>query len=249
MMKIYQALGLPQKGVVSLVGGGGKTTLMYRLADEIPAKHKVLITTTTKIFLPPAQHPLVLLDNGRLPERFFYPETSQKARPVVGSGLLENNKLQGVSLEQVEYLQSMADILLIEADGSKGRPLKGHLDFEPVISRATTHLIIVIGADILGKPLTDRYVHRPEIVAELTGRQLGSIIDAELIQGLINHPEGILRNCPPTATVVAFINKADIMEKLDEGLRLGRLLLCGKIQKVIIGSARSDNPVLTIMSA
>ena len=248
-MKIYQALGLPQKGVISLAGGGGKTTLMYRLADEIPAHYKVLITTTTKIFLPPAQHPLVLLDNGRMPEGFLYPKAGKIARPVVGSGLMENNKLQGVSQEQVEYLQSIADILLIEADGSKGLPLKGHLDFEPVVSRATTQLIIVIGADIFGKPLIDRYVHRPDIVAGLTGRQLGSIIDAELIQGLINHPGGILRNCPPTATVTAFINKADLMEKPEEGLRLGRLLLGEKIRKVIIGSARSDNPVLTIMSA
>lgn len=125
--------------------------------------------------------------------------------------------------------------------------LKGHLDFEPVIAGSTTLLIVVIGADILGKTLDSNYVHRPEIVSRLTGRKIGSLIDAELIAELINHPGGILRDSPPTARVVTFINKAESMENIEEGRRLARLLMGGRIEKVVLGSASGFNPVLAVV--
>ena len=40
-------------GVISLVGAGGKTSLMFRLAQELSAEGAtVLTTTTTRIFMP-----------------------------------------------------------------------------------------------------------------------------------------------------------------------------------------------------
>lgn len=249
-MKICEALGLKERGVISLVGGGGKTTSMYRLAEEIPLQYKVVVTTTTKIFRPsPGKFPLVLLEEGELPVNYLYDCFSKGLKPVVCSGLLENNKLNGISSEQLDFLQKYADFTIAEADGSKGRSLKGHLSFEPVIAGSTNVLLVVIGADILGKTLDARYVHRPEIVSRLTGRTLGSDIDAEMVAKLIKHPEGILRDSPPTAEVVPFINKIDCLENQDEVRRLGRLLLGGKIRKVILGSSNMANPVSAIMES
>lgn len=248
-MKISEALGLQEKGVISLVGGGGKTSLMYRLAEELSSQYKVVITTTTKIFRPASdKFPLVLLKKDDLPGQELDEHLLQGLRPVVGSGLLENNKLNGISREQVDLLQNHADFIIAEADGSKGLSLKGHLSFEPVIAGSTNVLLVVIGADILGKTLDVRYVHRPEIVAKLTGRKLGSEIDAEMVAELITHPQGILRDCP-AAMVVSFINKVDLLENQDEGHRLGRLLLGEKIRKVILGSATGMNPVLNILES
>lgn len=249
-MKISKALGLEEKGVISLVGGGGKTSLMFRLAEEISLQYKVVVTTTTKIFLPPPdKFPFVLLEKDEPPAKELYESLLKGLRPVVGSCLLENNKINGISREQVDLLQNHADFILIESDGSKGRSLKGHLDFEPVIAGSTTVLLVVIGADIFGKTLDSNYVHRPEIVSRLTGRKMGSIIDAEMIAELITHPEGILRDSPSTARVVPFINKADRLENQGEGRRLGRLLLGGKIKKVILGSAIGINPVITVVES
>lgn len=249
-MKISKALGLKDRGVVSLVGGGGKTTLMFRLAGELPSQYRVVVTTTTKIFVPsPKQFPLVLLEKGVLPVKYLDEYLLQGLRPVVGSGLLENNKLNGISREQLDLLQKHVDFTIVEADGSKGLPLKGHLSFEPVIARSTNVLLVVIGADILGKTLDAGYVHRPEIVSRLTGRKLGSEIDAEMIAQLITHPEGILRDSPSTAMIVTFINKIDCLRNPDEGRRLGRLLLGEKIKKVILGSATGIDPVLAVMES
>jgi len=247
-MRINEALGLKEREIVSFVGGGGKTTLMFRLAEEIPLQYNVVITTTTKIFLPPPdKFPLVLLEKGETAEKDLAWYLRSGLRPVVGSGLLDNNKVKGIASEQLSLLQHYADYILVEADGSKGRSLKGHLDYEPVIPGATTVLVVVVGADIMGKTLDGKYVHRPEIVAERTGREMGSLIDAEMIAGLITHPEGLLRDSPSGARVVPFINKADRLEDPGEGYRLGSLLLGGKIRKVILGSAIGENPVLNIV--
>ncbi|MDD4238488.1 MAG: selenium cofactor biosynthesis protein YqeC [Desulfotomaculaceae bacterium] len=247
-MKVSKALGLKESEIVSLVGGGGKTTLMFRLAEEIPLRYRVVITTTTKIFMPPQdKSPLVLLGKDLPAENDLNGYFRSDLRPTIGAGLLKNNKVTGISLAQLSLLQNYADIILVEADGSKGLSLKGHLDSEPVIAGSTTVLVVVIGADILGKALEIKYVHRPEIVSELTGRKMGSIIDAEMIAGLITHPEGILRDSPSNARVVTFINKADRLEDPGEGRRLGRLLLGEKIRKVILGSAIGIDPVLEVM--
>jgi probable selenium-dependent hydroxylase accessory protein YqeC len=247
LVKICQVLGLRKREIVSFIGGGGKTTLMFRLAEEIPYSCKVIITTTTKIFMPPEKYPLIMLE-GREPaetELERYLETG--LRPVVVSGKSDNNKVKGITSGQVRMLHNYASFILVEADGSKRLPLKGHLEYEPVIPGQTTVLVVVIGADIIGKTLDDKNVHRPGVVSARTGREMGSVIDVEMIAGLINHPQGLLRKIPLGARVIAFINKVDCLEDVNEGYRLGRLLLGEKVRKVILGSAVAEKPVLDMM--
>lgn len=247
-MKISKALGLKEREIISFIGGGGKTSLMFRLAEEIPLQYNVVITTTTKIYQPPPEKfPLVLLGKEDQVEKKMAGYLKSGLRPVVGSGLLENNKVNGISPGQVSLLQGCADYILVEADGSKGLPLKGHLDYEPVIPRATTLLVVVVGADILGKTLDKKHVHRPEIVSQLTGREIGSVIDVGLIAELIVHPEGLLREYPPGARVVLFINKIDLMPDPYEGYNLDGLLSGKMIEKVILGSAIGEEPVRFVL--
>lgn len=247
-MKISKALDLKEREIVSFVGGGGKTTLMFCLAEEIPLQKKVVITTTTKIFLPPPdKFPLLLLGEEEQIEKDLAVYLQSGLKPVIASGMLENNKINGITSRQLSLLKKYADFILVEADGSKGFSLKGHLDYEPVVSELTTVLVVVIGADIIGKTLDGKHVHRPEVVSERTGREMGSIIDSELIAQLITHPEELLRSSPPCARVVPFINKIDRLNNLGEVYRLGRLLLRKNIRKVLLGSAIGENPVLDIL--
>ena len=53
-------------GLTALIGGGGKTTLMYHLASELRQQGTVLVCTTTKIW-PPA-HLRVCTEEGTLRE-------------------------------------------------------------------------------------------------------------------------------------------------------------------------------------
>ncbi|MEN6326781.1 MAG: selenium cofactor biosynthesis protein YqeC [Syntrophomonas sp.] len=251
-MKLYETLDLGPKAVVALVGGGGKTSAMFRLAEEIPSKHSVLITTTTKIYIPSREeyHCFCTQAEG-YNEEAVVKALKAGERPVLGSRrLYPEHKLDGVEEELLAgfFRQGQADYILVEADGSKGRPLKGHLDYEPVIPGITTCLLIVIGADVLGKQLDSQFVHRPEIVAGLTGQRPGTMVGPETIACLINHPWGILRTKPAGAETVAIINKIDCLKSLDEVYRTARLLLVGgRIRKVILSSIQSTNPVIDII--
>jgi len=61
---LTDSLGLQEREVISLVGAGGKTTLMFRLARELLlAGRKVVTTTTTKILEPtPEETPCLIVD-------------------------------------------------------------------------------------------------------------------------------------------------------------------------------------------
>ena len=49
-------LDLVKKDIISFVGAGGKTTMMFKLAEELRLNNKVLVTTTTKIYVPLKRH-------------------------------------------------------------------------------------------------------------------------------------------------------------------------------------------------
>ena len=50
---LTDALGIKPREVFSLVGAGGKTTLMFRLAKELSLGGKKIVTTTTTKILEP----------------------------------------------------------------------------------------------------------------------------------------------------------------------------------------------------
>lgn len=251
-MKIIDALCLSDRGVVSFVGGGGKTSLMFRLNREIPDSRRVIMTTTTKIYLPSTdEYPAILLSDIRLVKKTLQNILQSGVRPVLGLHLLPDNKVKGFSAESLDELinenNGFADFVLIEADGSRGRSLKGYLDYEPVVPRSTTVLVVVIGADVIGKALDESVVHRPETLSRMAGLKPGAVLNAENIAGLMIHPGGVLRSCPPGARIVPFINKVDCLRSRDEAYRLAKTLLGGRIRNVILGSAVSKNPVFDIV--
>src|SRR5438093_696249 len=56
-MSLKAALGLESGQMLALIGAGGKTTTLFRLAKELRDDGgKILVTTTTKIFKPTKPH-------------------------------------------------------------------------------------------------------------------------------------------------------------------------------------------------
>lgn len=249
-MKLSAALNLRFREIISFVGGGGKTSLMLRLAEEIPIGCPALITATTKINIPPAdKYPVFIAAEKGFDQGSLQQLARKGTKAVLGQNILPGNKLNGVTLEQFEDISGWEGInyILAEADGANGRPLKGHLSFEPVIPHTTTLLVIVAGADALGKNLDSEHVHRPEVVAELTGSKAGTVITPETISKLIVHPRGIMRSCPPQARKVVVFNKVDCLASLDKAYQTAQLLVGDMIDKVILCSAISKDPVVDII--
>lgn len=158
-MKLAEALGVGP-GVTSVIGSGGKTSLLAALARELPGT--VALTTTTHI-LPFEGVPLVTsTDVGAVAEALA------ASRVIcVGSQAEKNGKLVTPKLG-IDALASLADHVLVEADGARRLPLKAHAAWEPVIPACSGRTIVVFGASGLGRPVRD-VVHRPEIFCELAG--------------------------------------------------------------------------------
>lgn len=98
--------------------------------------------------------------------------------------------------------------LLIEADGSRQRPLKAPADHEPAIPEFTNHVAVLAGLSGIGKKLTGEWVHRPELFSSISGRQFGETIQPEDLGILLSHPEGGLKNIPRGARKTLILNQA-----------------------------------------
>lgn len=153
------------KRAVSLVGAGGKTTLLFTLAHELAdLGYRTAVTTTTHIFFPDeAQCRRVVADGDR--DRV----DAALARGLVTVGVpAEGGKLASPPEEMLRHLRDRADFLLIEADGSRRMPLKVPREGEPVLFGEPDHLAAVCGLSCLGRPL-DAVCQRAELARALLG--------------------------------------------------------------------------------
>jgi probable selenium-dependent hydroxylase accessory protein YqeC len=238
--------GLPPAGIITLVGGGGKTSLMYYLASGLKAAGTtVFAATTTKLFAPEGDgHRAVLVRSlaecrQAVAEWGGFSGTVTLAREVVAGTA---SKLAGLEPEWLDTVagENPAARFVVEGDGSAGLPLKGHLAYEPVVPSATKLLIPVVGVDAIGRPLSGECVHRPARAAELAGAAEGEAITVEMIVKLLLHPEGYLHNCPPGAGVVPFVNKAEGWGKSLAAELAAAVLAAGHpaVDGVVVGSMR-----------
>ncbi len=148
--------------LITFVGAGGKTSLAEYLAREALTRGKrVALTTTTKIW---AKEPYVTIG-----------ETGWRGsteRLVHVGKAVEQGKLTGLEPTEIAPLASDFDLVLVEGDGSKGKPLKYPADFEPVIPTFSDKVVVLAGLDALSG-FVDEVVFRWEIlsqVAHVSGR-------------------------------------------------------------------------------
>ena len=248
-----EAFSLREREIISLVGGGGKTTLMFALGRELSIRRKgILLTTTTKIWDPEPSDEFSLFLSARLERvKEWVKENLDRYRYLlVAQDKLDNGKLQGIPPHWTPELFSIPGVsyIIIEADGAAGRPLKAPREGEPVIPAETTLLIPMVGIDALGKPLHEDYVFRSRIATEILKEKEGTEVKEAMIGRLL---AATLRNKPRGARVIPFINKIDLPGGLEKGRILARNLLesvSPQIERVILGQAREAPIVREIVA-
>ena len=164
------------RGVTALIGGGGKTTLLYTLSEELRGKGRVILCTSTHIRVP-EQYPLVTGGADALREAL------DKHGAVCAGTPAGGGKLTAPPVP-FEALATLADYVLVEADGSKGLPLKAHASHEPAIPANAQRVVLVVGADGFGKPVS-AVCHRPELYAKLAGAAPDAVVTPELAARVI----------------------------------------------------------------
>ena len=186
-------------GVTAIIGSGGKTSLIGRLCRELPGT--VIVCTSTHIF-PAEGLPLV---TGTL-------EILPQPKICVGTPT-EYGKLTA-PMQSFEELATLADYVLVEADGSKHLPLKAHLDHEPVIPACANQVIQVVGLSGIGCPI-HQAAHRPERFAGICGASVTDIATLERVSTVLNTEALADRYV---------LNQADDLEERKWGLSLSVLL-------------------------
>ncbi|CCQ95099.1 conserved hypothetical protein [[Clostridium] ultunense Esp] len=228
-MRIYESLGLDiyKREILSLIGGGGKTTTIFALGEELKGLNKkVLITTTTAIYNPEKDY-----------DHYFLREIEdfnpREGGITIFGDRVEKGKLKGVPLSKFKEIinRELFDFVLIEADGAKGKPIKGHAPYEPVIPKNTTKTIGIIGLDSLGKKIGD-IVHRPEIFTNITNTRYSDIIDEEIIIRYILDPEGLFK--VTQGKRILLLNKAYNEKTILKGSRIRRILLANGFKDTVL---------------
>jgi probable selenium-dependent hydroxylase accessory protein YqeC len=248
-VKLADALGVVNDEAVAFVGGGGKTTAMFRLAHEVVEKGgRVITTTTTHIFASQiALAPAHLRADEATPARVTAALAAYRHVLVVGATDPTTNRAAGPSLDLFERLRRWCPgvCFLNEADGSRMRPFKAPAAHEPVIPGETTLVVIVVGADVFGQTLDADHVHRPELVSALSGVPLGRAVTPEIVARVLSDPQGGRKGVPSGARVAVVINKVErLSDRTPARQTADRLLREPAIQSVVLATLRDEDPVL-----
>ena len=210
-MDLNHRFRLKKNSKIALVGGGGKTTLMFQLAQDFGTR--VICTTSTHLALDQlesADEHLIITDPGDLPD----PEDAFSGETLLFTGpQVEPNRVGSPSPEVLEALAGLAERwncpMIIESDGARKLPIKAPAEHEPPIPDFVDVVIVVIGLSGLGKPLGEEWVHRPELYSKLIDLPLGEILESHhLVKGLIA-ADGGLKNIPSGARKLLLINQVD----------------------------------------
>jgi molybdenum cofactor cytidylyltransferase len=223
-MNLKQALRLSDTACLSFVGSGGKTTALFQLAREFreepdPLKHAtgnhpVIVTATAHLHIDQAG----LADSHWIVEE---PSDLDKLEKnlrgvMLVTGPLTGDRTTGLKKSTLSRLRAIclwhSLPMIIEADGSRQHPLKAPARYEPPIPDFVETVVVVVGLSGLGRPLTQEFVHRPEIFAHLSGLALTETITPDALLQVLTHPAGGLKNIPEQARRLVLLNQADSPE-------------------------------------
>ena len=203
-----------KKHNICLVGGGGKTTVMYELAAAWAACGcKVLVLTSTHILQP--------ADGSFAADATAVHNLWQQGRyAVIGTPEFATGKLTLPPQSVYEALKLQADVILCEADGSRHHPCKVPAEYEPVILPDSDIVLAVAGMDALGNSL-QQACQRPQLAAELLCCSAEKIIDAQMLASLLLSEQGTRKSVVVRAYYIV-LNKCDLLKaaQQEEMLRL-----------------------------
>ena len=247
-MLLRDALGVTRGEMVSLIGAGGKTTTLFRLAKELrDLGGKVIVTTTTKIFKPTKPHidRLFIVDDLQA----LVDVCAEIAAPaIIGAGCAVDGQgeLLGMPTPWLDRLNhdGAFDAILVEADGAASRLLKIPADNEPVIPESCQATVWIVAIKILGKPLTDEWVYGAARARDLLGVPADARINEEILLQLLHHKNGCLKGIPAASRKLALINQADSAAEMAAAQALGEKLHGLNLAKVVITSYASAEPII-----
>ncbi len=241
-LELYRALGIARGDIAAFVGAGGKSSAILQMVRELKeAGTLVLVAPTTRMFVREAEEvgPLFTSEERDELRAEAAKILAAEGAAVVGSAVLSKGRVAGVEPSWIPALAPKDGVTLVEADGSRRRPIKGTAPHEPLLPEGTTLVVAVGGIRALGELVEEEHVHRPEIFSELTGVGPGHTIDARafvraLLAGLRTTPEG--------ARQAALLADVEPGRSMSDASVVAHGLWRGDVRKVVLSSLPKEMP-------
>jgi molybdenum cofactor cytidylyltransferase len=201
---LREQLGVGEHELISIVGAGGKSTVLFCLGREIAgAGCRVILTTTTKMAREQVTEPACWSVDPVAVERHL----------VAGSPLFVARgtvpgKVTGPTPEGVDRLfsETTTDHVVVEADGARSMSVKAPAENEPVIPATSTLVIVVAAIDAVGRPIGE-VAHRPDRVAAIAEVTENDALTVPALASVLLHPEGGLKGIPESARVAVVVTR------------------------------------------
>lgn len=271
-MRLAEALRIRTGTTVAFTGAGGKSSALRRLAEELAPQGPVILTTTTRLGKEQsdlAHHHLVLtspeglkalsglldrhgcvlvtgpLDTTRSKWTGLGPTEIGALHQETGSWKrVTGNWEQEAGSGERGAGGGRRPVVLIEADGARGRSLKAPAEHEPVVPEWVDVAVPVVGLDVLGESLGSDLVHRGDLVGARLGLTGSDRISENHIAGLLISPDGGLKGVPGSAEVRVLLNKVDSEEQRSAARAISEQVLReGRMAAVAFGSVLRPSPV------
>jgi probable selenium-dependent hydroxylase accessory protein YqeC len=201
--------------IVAIVGAGGKTTTMFALAGALAERGlRVVTTKSTNIHRPSlARSPRLVVSPRNQWRADLPPELDRRPVITVVTAAPTPRRYDGIRPDLAPDLlrDSGADVLIVEADGARRRLLKAPGDHEPAMPFGATTVMPVACLAAVGRPLAERHVHRPELVAEILGIDLGNPLTVDHVFQLLLDSRSGGKAVPSGALIWPTLTATDVV--------------------------------------
>ncbi|KAB1196848.1 MULTISPECIES: selenium cofactor biosynthesis protein YqeC [Haloferax] len=237
---LADALGIGPDDLVSVVGAGGKKSLIYRLARSVDG----VVTSTVRIPIFDDEVTDVAVTDD--------PETAVTERHTRPLGVVpereRTDRYSGYDPTTVDAVgRATDDVVLTKADGARSRWLKAPGENEPQIPHSTDLVCPVASVRVVGESLSEEHVHRPKLVATVTGRDIGEELSAWDVAAVLASDSGGMKAVPETARVVPVLNMVDGDGEAQTADKVaGWVREHPRVDRVVATRLVADDPVVDI---
>jgi molybdenum cofactor cytidylyltransferase len=243
-MKIHEMFRIKPGAKVAVVGSGGKTSTIIRLAQSFG--DNVIITTTTHLGVSQFdiwENHIIANSANDLDQL-----AAQASIGIVGitsdtpDGIRYHAPDQDI-LKKIVALSAERNLtVLVEADGSRSIPLKAPAAHEPAIPDWVDTVIVCAGCSGLGQKFSPEIVHRMDEFQAISGIKPGETVTPEVLARVLTHPQGGLKNIPDGAVRILVLNQADDATTQAAAGKVAEAALKGGYDRVLITSFGMNFP-------
>ncbi len=238
-MDLFEAFALAPGTVLAAVGGGGRTALAYGAALEAAGRGMpAIVVPAVRSTGPEPGSPHLCVTTA---DATLVADAMQAVQPGQAIALVgerdHHGEFPGFSLESIAGLSLPFGLISVDGDGARTRWFKAPGEHEPAIPASATDVVVCVGLEILGQPLSDAWVHRPGVVSDLTGAATGAPVTADMIVQVLLHDRGGRKNVPNGARVHALLENPVTDEHLSLANHLAARLVYGGFTSAVIATA------------